>query len=365
MHHTTLPEPSLIPPAAAAIGMVQLARCKRAPPFFYFVSMEPWAWMINFPSVVGGRPSCCDALAPCDSPRSYVESLGKDIETIDNSLTGSLSAVTSSLAKFAASITAEHLDIGVLFSAKIDSLLNCSECPSLLHISVVIGGFRSLLPLVWPTTGRGIRRMGSNPLDNSLVPGALPEGTLTAGPCIPNIAPLAICTATPDGTTKMSYNFWMMAAPQRYFDPLRTGQSGPLRCSRSLYMLDLELLVFMHVGSGLLSSSSEVYLDLLREPQPSSSAAVHPRTNKKDAVSVNCIILELITYGVYALQHADTTWNPIWSMQTSFDNVWELVSWEWVHENQSPVIVTLNGVKYVDMTHLAVVDICRGIGHPW
>ncbi|KAG1799993.1 ABC transporter type 1, transmembrane domain-containing protein [Suillus subaureus] len=70
---------------------------------------------------------------------------GKDIETIDTNLAGSLSAVNSSLATFAAAI----ITVVVFF-------------PIFLIPAVVIGFFYRLLALGYLKTGRDLRRMESN-----------------------------------------------------------------------------------------------------------------------------------------------------------------------------------------------------------
>ncbi|KAF9231097.1 hypothetical protein BU15DRAFT_82841 [Melanogaster broomeanus] len=87
-------------------------------------------------------------------------------------------------------------------------------------------------------------------------------------------------------------------------------------------MSDLELLVFVSRVAPVISSVQRIveYLDLLREPQSSSSPAVH---HQEDIVSVDRIIIELITYGIYALHYGNTVWNPI--------TVFEWFTFTWVH----------------------------------
>ncbi|KAF9231096.1 hypothetical protein BU15DRAFT_68625 [Melanogaster broomeanus] len=195
-----------------------------------------------------------------------------------NCLPGSSSPVTFSLAKFSAAIiTVERLDVG-RFAASVAFLLSYGQ--RLVVASVVRNLSRS-------TISRDS------------------ESILTDRLCIVRHISLQDDLHGNIGdTTKKSYNLHM-AAPRRYFDPSRTRQFGPLRWLRSRYMSDLELLVFVSRGTcrfwtalefGLNSVERIVeYLDLLREPQSSSSPAVH---HKEDIVSVDRIILELITYGI-------------------------------------------------------------------
>ncbi|KAF8836435.1 P-loop containing nucleoside triphosphate hydrolase protein [Paxillus ammoniavirescens] len=118
---------------------------------------------------------------------------GKDIETIDNNLAGSLSAVNSSLATFAAAI----VTVAVFF-------------PPFLIPAVVIGYFYRLLALGYLNTGRDLRRMESNsrsPIFSGF--GELLEGIVTVRAFSAEHRFLNDLHGKIDVTTKMWYNFWM------------------------------------------------------------------------------------------------------------------------------------------------------------
>ncbi|KAF9233440.1 hypothetical protein BU15DRAFT_66586 [Melanogaster broomeanus] len=143
-----------------------------------------------------------------------------------------------------------------------------------------------------------------------------------------------------------------MAAPC-YFDPLKTGKFGPPRCSRVLYMSDPKLLVIVSrgpCGSRLLSGSAwsvfgQRIVDLDLFP-------VHPRTKKEDIVSVNPIILELISYGVYALQYANIIWNPIRVFEWfAFTCVYPLV------KRGNHLIVTPGRCRHLSMVSDALTEV--------
>ncbi|KAG1837297.1 hypothetical protein F4604DRAFT_1843943 [Suillus subluteus] len=118
---------------------------------------------------------------------------GKDIETIDTNLAGSLSAVNSSLATFAAAI----ITVVVFF-------------PIFLIPAVVIGFFYRLLALGYLKTGRDLRRMESNsrsPIFSGF--SELLEGIVTVRAFSAEQRFLDDLHDKIDVTTKMWYNFWM------------------------------------------------------------------------------------------------------------------------------------------------------------
>ncbi|KAG9310797.1 hypothetical protein JVU11DRAFT_8649 [Chiua virens] len=118
---------------------------------------------------------------------------GKDIETIDNNLAGSLSAVNSSLATFAAAI----VTVAVVF-------------PWFLVPAIVIGFFYRLLAIGYLNTGRDLRRMESNsrsPIFSGF--GELLEGIVTVRAFSAERRFMDDLHAKIDVTTKMWYNFWM------------------------------------------------------------------------------------------------------------------------------------------------------------
>ncbi|EGN91771.1 hypothetical protein SERLA73DRAFT_157398 [Serpula lacrymans var. lacrymans S7.3] len=118
---------------------------------------------------------------------------GKDIETIDGSLAGSLQAVNSSLATFAAAI----LTVAVFF-------------PLFLIPAFAIGFFYRLLAIGYLNTGRDLRRMESNsrsPIFSGF--GELLEGIVTVRAFSAERRFMDDLHLKIDVTTKMWYNFWM------------------------------------------------------------------------------------------------------------------------------------------------------------
>ncbi|KAF9230741.1 ABC transporter type 1, transmembrane domain-containing protein [Melanogaster broomeanus] len=118
---------------------------------------------------------------------------GKDIETIDNNLAGSLSAVNSSLATFAAAI----ITVAFIF-------------PLFLIPAAIIGYFYRLLALGYLRTGRDLRRMESNsrsPIFSGF--GELLEGIVTVRAFSVERRFMDDLHGKIDITTKMWYNFWM------------------------------------------------------------------------------------------------------------------------------------------------------------
>ncbi|KAH0826125.1 hypothetical protein J3R83DRAFT_5915 [Lanmaoa asiatica] len=118
---------------------------------------------------------------------------GKDIETIDNNLASSLSAVNSSLATFAAAI----IIVAVVF-------------PWFLIPACIIGFFYRLLAIGYLNTGRDLRRMESNsrsPIFSGF--GELLEGIVTVRAFSAERRFLDDLHSKIDVTTKMWYNFWM------------------------------------------------------------------------------------------------------------------------------------------------------------
>ncbi|KAF9219839.1 P-loop containing nucleoside triphosphate hydrolase protein [Gyrodon lividus] len=118
---------------------------------------------------------------------------GKDVETIDNNLAGSLSAVNSSLATFAAAI----ITVAIFF-------------PLFLIPAVVIGYFYRFLALGYLSTGRDLRRMESNsrsPIFSGF--GELLEGIVTVRAFSAERRFLDDLHGKIDVTMKMWYNFWM------------------------------------------------------------------------------------------------------------------------------------------------------------
>ncbi|KAF8554053.1 hypothetical protein OG21DRAFT_1497299 [Imleria badia] len=118
---------------------------------------------------------------------------GKDIETIDNNLASSLSAVNSSLATFAAAI----VTVAIVF-------------PWFLIPAVIIGYFYRLLAIGYLNTGRDLRRMESNsrsPIFSGF--GELLEGIVTVRAFSAERRFLDDLHVKIDVTTKMWYNFWM------------------------------------------------------------------------------------------------------------------------------------------------------------
>ncbi|KAF9231093.1 hypothetical protein BU15DRAFT_68622 [Melanogaster broomeanus] len=150
--------------------------------------------------------------------------------------------------------------------------------------------------------------MESNPPDNFSRFGELLEGILTDGLWILHkYRFMGDLHGNIDGTTKSCSNVvqllddQQMAAPRRYFDPLRTGQFGP-PCSRALYTSDLKLLVIVSRGACQAWIALELGLNFGEHIVDLDLFPVHPRTNKDDI---------LINYGTYALQYANIIWNPI------------------------------------------------------
>ena len=90
---------------------------------------------------------------------------GKDVETIDNNLASSLSAVNSSLATFAAAILTVAY-VPFLFIGQRNSLQYIWTCsfvfPWFFIPAIVIGYFYRLLAIGYLNTGRDLRRMESN-----------------------------------------------------------------------------------------------------------------------------------------------------------------------------------------------------------
>ncbi|KAG6840544.1 hypothetical protein C0991_005904 [Blastosporella zonata] len=118
---------------------------------------------------------------------------GKDIETIDSSLAGSLQAVNSSLANFFASI----ILVAVVF-------------PWFLIPAVFIGLAYRELAIGYLNTGRDLRRMESNsrsPIFSDF--GELLEGIVTVRAFSAERRFLDNLHKKIDTTTKMWYNFWM------------------------------------------------------------------------------------------------------------------------------------------------------------
>ncbi|KAF9233439.1 hypothetical protein BU15DRAFT_66585 [Melanogaster broomeanus] len=148
--------------------------------------------------------------------------------------------------------------------------------------------FRSLLALVWLRTGCDVGRMESNQPDNLSRFQELLEGILT------------------DDVVQL-LDDQQMAAPRRYFDPLRTGQSRPPCRSRALYMSDLKSLVIISRDACRVWIALELGLKCARSHSNGSRSSsnafpsfgehivdldLFPRTNKDDI-------------------HANTIWNPI------------------------------------------------------
>ncbi|KAF9490898.1 multidrug resistance-associated ABC transporter [Pleurotus eryngii] len=118
---------------------------------------------------------------------------GKDIETIDMSLAGSLQSVNSSMATLIASI----LTVGVVF-------------PLFLIPAFVIGVVYYQLAVGYLNTGRDLRRMESNsrsPIFSDF--GELLEGIVTVRAFSAEIRFLDNLLRRIDVTTKMWYSFWM------------------------------------------------------------------------------------------------------------------------------------------------------------
>ncbi|KAF9233441.1 hypothetical protein BU15DRAFT_80101 [Melanogaster broomeanus] len=76
-------------------------------------------------------------------------------------------------------------------------------------------------------------------------------------------------------------------------------------------MSDLKLLVIVSRGACRVWIAFELGLNFGEHIVDLDLIPIHPWTNKDDIVRVNRIILELITYGVYAFQYANIIWNPI------------------------------------------------------
>ncbi|KAF8838558.1 P-loop containing nucleoside triphosphate hydrolase protein [Paxillus ammoniavirescens] len=118
---------------------------------------------------------------------------GKDIETIDSNIGGSLAAVNSSLAAFAGAI----LTIAIFF-------------PLFLLPAVVIGFFYYRLAICYLRTGRDLRRMESNsrsPIFSGFA--ELLEGIVTVRAFSAERRFMDDLYHKIDTTTKMWYNFWM------------------------------------------------------------------------------------------------------------------------------------------------------------
>ncbi|KAK0184808.1 hypothetical protein F5146DRAFT_1073739 [Armillaria mellea] len=118
---------------------------------------------------------------------------GKDIETIDSSLAGSMQAVNSSLASFFASI----LTVAVVF-------------PIFLVPAALIGFIYRELAIGYLNTGRDLRRMQSNtrsPIFSDF--GELLEGIVTVRAFSAEKRFLDNLHKKVDTTTKMWYGFWM------------------------------------------------------------------------------------------------------------------------------------------------------------
>ncbi|KAF8812935.1 multidrug resistance-associated ABC transporter [Phlegmacium glaucopus] len=118
---------------------------------------------------------------------------GKDVETIDLSLAGSLQAVNSSLASFFASI----ITVAVVF-------------PYFLIPAFCIGFAYRELAIGYLNTGRDLRRMESNtrsPIFSDF--GELLEGIVTVRAFSAESRFLNNLHVKIDTTTKMWYNFWM------------------------------------------------------------------------------------------------------------------------------------------------------------
>ncbi|KAK0200579.1 hypothetical protein DFS33DRAFT_1362775 [Desarmillaria ectypa] len=118
---------------------------------------------------------------------------GKDIETIDSSLAGSMQAVNSSLASFFASI----LTVAVIF-------------PIFLIPAALIGFIYRELAIGYLNTGRDLRRMESNtrsPIFSDF--GELLEGIVTVRAFSSEKRFLDNLHKKIDTTTKMWYGFWM------------------------------------------------------------------------------------------------------------------------------------------------------------
>ncbi|KAF9555963.1 multidrug resistance-associated ABC transporter [Agrocybe pediades] len=118
---------------------------------------------------------------------------GKDVETIDSSLAGSLQAVNSSLAGFFASI----ITVSVVF-------------PYFLVPAVFIGLAYRALAIGYLNTGRDLRRMESNsrsPIFSDF--GELIEGIVTVRAFSAERRFLNGLHSKIDTTTKMWYSFWM------------------------------------------------------------------------------------------------------------------------------------------------------------
>ncbi|KAI0308316.1 hypothetical protein B0F90DRAFT_1681863 [Multifurca ochricompacta] len=117
----------------------------------------------------------------------------KDIETVDSSLAGSLQAVNSSLASFAASV----LTVAVIF-------------PLFLLPASIIGYIYRLLAIGYLSTGRDLRRMEStsrSPIFSGF--GELLEGIVTVRAFSAEQRFLDGLHTKVDLTTKMWYSFWM------------------------------------------------------------------------------------------------------------------------------------------------------------
>ncbi|KAI0003794.1 ABC transporter type 1, transmembrane domain-containing protein [Russula compacta] len=117
----------------------------------------------------------------------------KDIETVDSSLAGSLQAVNSSLATFAASI----ITVAVIF-------------PLFLLPASIMGYAYRLLAIGYLNTGRDLRRMESNsrsPIFSGF--GELLEGIVTVRAFSAERRFLDSLHTKIDLTTQMWYSFWM------------------------------------------------------------------------------------------------------------------------------------------------------------
>jgi len=117
----------------------------------------------------------------------------KDIETVDSSLAGSLQAVNSSLATFAASV----ITVAFIF-------------PLFLLPATIIGYVYRLLAVGYLNTGRDLRRMESNsrsPIFSGF--GELLEGIVTVRAFSAEKRFLDSLHTKVDLTTQMWYSFWM------------------------------------------------------------------------------------------------------------------------------------------------------------
>ncbi|KAF7321054.1 hypothetical protein HMN09_00192800 [Mycena chlorophos] len=118
---------------------------------------------------------------------------GKDIETIDTSLSSSLQQVNSSLAGFAAAI----ITVTVVF-------------PAFLFPASIIGYFYYIYAIGYLNTGRDLRRMESNsrsPIFSDF--GELLQGIVTVRAFAAEKRFLDNLHTRIDNTTKMWYTFWM------------------------------------------------------------------------------------------------------------------------------------------------------------